>query len=261
MPLPDDVNVDCIHQKVGPSSLVCKIADPAKGTVEVNPETCFDCPIGKIYRELGCENISGKTYIIPMDARNVYKLMVERIWCTLRKRETNYDFCLKCPYVGNEFIKPNIKKTVDFFDKLGFSEAKKNFVKAQNKLNEGDQKTSITNSISAIESTFKSILDSLKAPYPAKQTVTGLWKTVKDNLHLGDEISSKHLEQVVGSFTGAISGIGGLRNDLSDAHGKGLISSEIYDSYAELAFNLSVAICLFVIRRYLEVHEVTKKDG
>lgn len=254
MNLPDDVNIDCLYQKQGKGTLICSIAEiSGQHTNEVGPEVCYECPVGKIYRELGCDKISAKLSILKMLKGN--KLLVDNLWCNLRKRKTDYEYCLTCPYMGTQFTKPIMKETKDLFDKLGFEKAKKNLIKAQEKLSEGDPENTITNSISALESTFKTILDFLNITYPSKEKVTSLWQAVKCNLHLGDEIASKHIKQVIGSLTGAISGLGGLRNDLSDAHGDGLISPEVYDSYAELAVNISASICLFVIRRYLELQE------
>jgi hypothetical protein len=259
MSLPDDINIDCQYQRQGVGSLICRAADTSwfkSSTNEPDDRICHDCEIGKVYRELGCENISGKIVIgeIRSIGSHGQKHVVETIlYCNLRRRPTNYSFCLSCPYIGTKFTKPVLKKTIDFFEKLGFDSARNDLEKAQERLNNGDEENAITNAISALESVFKTILDFYKRPYPQKEQVTTLWKTVKDTLHLGDEVAAEHIKQLVGNVSGAVTSLGGLRNDLSDAHGKGLISSEVYDSYAELAVNLSATICLFVIRRYQEI--------
>lgn len=184
-----------------------------------------------------------------------HKILADvKLWCDLRRRKTKYEYCLKCPYIGTQFIKPVIEKAVDFFDRLGFSSAKQGLEKDCNRLFQGDPENAITNSITTIESLFKSILDRLGIAYPEKETVTSLWKTIRSNLRLGDEISSEHLTQLMGNLSGAISSLGGLRNDLSDAHGKGLITPEVYDSYAELAVNIAAVISLLVIKRFQELN-------
>jgi len=58
--------------------------------------------------------------------------------------------------------------------------------------------------------------------------------------------------QLIGSLTGSVSALGGLRNELSDAHGKGEISQEVYESYGELAINISGTLSTFLIRRLAE---------
>jgi hypothetical protein len=257
MPLPDDVNINCQYQQVGMGTLICEAADLAHSqhaTNEVDDEICFKCPVGKINRELGCNKISGKIEIllIQTDQEELKHLDEVTLWCNLRKRKTSYEYCLTCPYIGTQFSVPILMKTLDYFEKLGFGSAKDNLEKARERLLSGDPESSITNSISAVESAFKSILDMLKEPYPTKEQITTLWKSVKNKLHLGDEISSEHLINLLGNLSGCMGALGGLRNDLSDAHGKGLVSPSVYDSYAELALNLSAAICLFIIRRYQE---------
>lgn len=265
MSLPDDVNIDCQFQRQGIGSLVCRAADTSwfkSSTNEPNEETCRDCEIGKIFRELGCEKISGKKVIgeiRSLGSRKQQHVVETKLYCNLRRRPTSYNYCLSCTYVGNKFTKPVIKKAADFFKKLGFESARTDLEKAQERLHSGDGENAITNAISALESTFKTILDFYETPYPQKEQVTTLWKTVKDTLHLGDEVAAAHIKQLIGNMSGAVTSLGGLRNDLSDAHGKGLISPDVYDSYAELAVNLSATISLFVVRRYQEIE--SKKGG
>lgn len=259
MSLPDDVNIDCQYQRQGMGTLICRAADPSRfnsGTNETDEEICHACEIGKVNRELGCENVSGIKVIgeIHSIGAKSQKIVVDtKLWCNLRKRSAEYNFCLACPYIGTKFTKPILKQTLDYFEKLGFKSARDNLEKAQERLNNGDEENAITNAISALESVFKTILDYYKTPYPQKEQVTTLWKTVKDTLHLGDEVAAEHIRQLIGNVSGAVTSLGGLRNDLSDAHGKGLLSTEVYDSYAELAVNLSATISLFVIRRYQEI--------
>jgi hypothetical protein len=263
MSLSDDVNIDCLYQQLGRGSLICEVSDPLESkdaTNEVNDEICYKCSIGKIYRELKCDKISGKVSILKMFGDEKYFLEDETaLFCSLRKRETSYQFCLTCPYIGRQFTAPILKGTMNYFDKLGFSSSKENLEKAQEQLNIGNPESSITNSISAVESTFKSILDKLNVQYPAKEQITNLGKSVKQHLHLGDEIASTHLINLIGSLLGCMGALGGLRNDLSDAHGRGIVKPSVYDSYAELALNLAASICTFIIRRYQEV--VTHKKN
>jgi len=257
MSLPDDINIDCQYQRQAVGGLVCRASDTdwfKDSTNEPDGQICHDCEIGKVFRELRCENISGKIVIAGIRTIGAYRKQVieTNLFCNLRKRSTSYNFCLSCPYIGTTFTKPILKKAIDFFEKLGFESARNYLEKAQERLNNDDEENAITNAISALESVFKTILDYHKTPYPPKEQVTTLWKTVKDTLHLGDEVAAEHIKQLIGNISGAVTSLGGLRNDLSDAHGKGILTTEVYDSYAELAVNLSATISLFVIRRYQE---------
>lgn len=260
--LPDKINIDCPYQYQNAGTMICKIALKPDAftttTTEVTPQACYECLVGRIYRELGCDKISGKIRIYMTLGKDEFE--IENLWCSLRKRNTDYEYCLTCPYIGTRFSAPILEKTLDYFKKLGFSAAKENLEKARERLLNGDSETAITNSISAVESTFKAILDKLKEPYPKKEQITTLWKSIKDKLHLGDEVSAPHLVNLLGSISGCVSAMGGLRNEISDAHGKGLISASVYDSYAELSLNLSASICLFIIRRYQELKLEKKGD-
>jgi len=264
MTLPDDVNIDCKYQSQRRGTLICKLANlsfSSHATKEVDPEICHECPVGRINRELGCDKISGKVKIFHHqwdhgEEKHLFGNII--LWCKLRKREITHDKCLTCPSIGTQFTSPILKKTLEYFEKLGFNSAKENLEKAREHLLNGNLEGSITNSISAVESTFKSILDILKEPHPT-ETVTSLWKFVSNKLNLRDGESTSHLKKLVGSLSGCINAIGGLRNDLSDAHGKSLVSPSVFDSYAELELNLAATICLFTIRKYQEFITKEKK--
>lgn len=251
MTISNSVNIDCMYQRQAPGKLICRAADTSGDTNETDEEICKQCEAGKIYRELGCEHISPQLVI--------YKSMTGKSWniknmrCTLRKRKTSYQYCLTCPYIGSQFTQPVIEEAQDFFERLGFSNAKRDLSTAKRKLAEGDNKGAITSAVAATESVFKSILDLLDAERPSKESIVPLWKAIRGKIRLGqDEEIIEEIKQVVGSVTRALSGLGSIRNDLSDAHGNGLVDKTVFNSYAELAVNLSAIISLFVIRRFQE---------
>jgi len=55
------------------------------------------------------------------------------------------------------------------------------------------------------------------------------------------------------SLTGAISHLGGLRNALGDAHGKGVVPPDVPESIAELAINATSTLSTMVVRRFNQV--------
>jgi len=107
----------------------------------------------------------------------------------------------------------------------------------------------------ALESTLKCILDRLDAQYPARETVTDLWKTTKGKLAVSSKEDSL-LQSVAGSLEGTVMNLAGVRNALSDAHGRGEISPVLCQSYAELALNTAAALVTFIVRRAKEAGRI-----
>ncbi|WP_372999773.1 abortive infection family protein [Lutispora sp.] len=85
-----------------------------------------------------------------------------------------------------------------------------------------------------------------------------LYKFVSDKLNLSpSQHGEKTFRQILGGCSAIISGLGCLRNDLGDAHGQGKAHYRPLCRHAELAVNLSGAMCSFL----LETYEARKKDG
>lgn len=256
MSIRDDANIECPYQRVGMGSLVCRAAEITKGkdaTNEVSEEVCYRCEAGKIFREIGCDQFSPKTWILQhagMGAKDIIHFEVERIFCNRRKRETTYEYCKECTLVTSPATERIYKSALDYFESEGFSQTSKFLKSARKELTtNNDPDACIRASSSSLESTLKMILDKLEKPYPSKQQLTDLWAAVKKEIDLGDEQSIQQMKQMIGSLSGSVSALAGMRNSLSDAHGKGMISQEAYESYAELAMNISATLSTFLIRR------------
>lgn len=257
MPLPDDIDISCQYQILAIGGLKCRAANITGNSLSnnCNDDICYKCEAGKIYRELGCKHISPKIWIHQSSSLNIYSnlhILHKELFCSLRKRETNYNYCCSCTLVNSEFTKLRIDETKGLFEASGFKSSLIFLQEAKDKLNNNPDGC-ITSSNSSLESTCKTILDKLGESYPDKQQLTNLWDKVKNVFNLGDEIAEPLLKQAIGSITGAIYALAGIRNALSDAHGKGLISSEVYSSYAEITLNLSGSISSFLIRRLKEI--------
>jgi len=52
------------------------------------------------------------------------------------------------------------------------------------------------------------------------------------------------------SLTGVIGHLGGMRNVLGDAHGKGIVPPDVSESIAELAINTASTISTMIVRRF-----------
>ncbi len=251
--VPDNVNIDCPYQKLSYGAMVCSAADLSlSGNGAVDEKACHDCIAGRIFRELGCKHISPRN-VINQSVTGEYRVHPVSLFCLLRKRTTTYEHCCSCNLVNSEFTTEQNRRVLGLFEASGFKSSFDSLTKARDELRNGNPDGCIRASISSLESTLKIILDKLSKPYPSKEQLTDLWKAVRSELRLGEETTVVHLEQIIGSLTGAISGVAGIRNDLSDAHGKGIISPEVYESYAELTMNISGSISTFLIRRLKEI--------
>ena len=266
MTIPEDANIDCLYQRTSTGYLKCRAADLSVGkdaTDEVTEDICHKCDAGKIYREIGCKEFWPKTRIFGL--RSIggvphFHFTIERIFCNRRKRETNYEYCKTCALVTSPQTERVYKEALTLFDSSGFDSTKSILENARKELiANGNPEGCITSSVSSLESTLKLILDKLGKPYPKKEQLTQLWSSVKAELKLGDEISTPLIQQVMGSLTGGVSGLAGIRNALSDAHGKGEISPDVFESYAELSMNLSASISTFLIRRFKEIKKVQEE--
>ena len=256
--VPDDANIDCPFQTVDRGYIVCGAADfefSANATDQVTEYFCYTCEAGKIYREVGCNHLSPGMCIIGSRSLNGRRPLFHsnRLFCSKRKRTTAYKECQDCSLVSSPETQRIYKEALTFLEAAGFESTKQFLESAYRELTaDSNYDGCIRASVSSLESTLKHTLDVLGVTYPQKETVTDLWKSVREELHLGDEIASPLIKQVIGSLAGAVAGLGGIRNELSDAHGNGVITPETYESYAELALNLSASLSTFVLRRYLE---------
>lgn len=266
MTIPENENIECPYQRIGMGYLRCRGANLSyrtSATDEVTEDICYKCNAGKIYREIGCDQFWPKTRIFAshtLGGMSHFHFDIERIFCNRRKRETNYDYCKTCTLITSPETERVYKEALTLFESSGFRKTTSLLQDARKELTlNANPEGCITSSVSSLESTLKLILDKLEKTYPKKQQLTELWSSVRAELKLGDDISSSHINQVVGSLTGAISGLAAMRNALSNAHGRGEISPDVFESYAELSMNLSASISTFLIRKVKEMWTTQKE--
>jgi len=87
-------NTNCHLQKLGKGTLICQ---EARGpTNEVNRFICFNCDVGKNFREIGCCEVrpSSGTRLVEADGGNI--LVNGPLFCNHHKRETSLDVCRTC---------------------------------------------------------------------------------------------------------------------------------------------------------------------
>lgn len=249
----EEDNIDCHLQQVGMGSLVCKAAkQTGDGTTnEVDATMCFDCPAGKIYREIGCDHVLPKIRI------NQYigggSLNVQNLFCKIRKRDTSYDYCKTCGLVTAETTRNIVSLARGLFQSQGFYSAYQDIEKARECIRDGNFNNAVTRSSACLESVMKICHEKMNQPLPSKLQVTDLWKSSRQILDMEGLDSAGSVLNLLNALSGVVSQLGGLRNTLGDAHGKGTIPAAASESIAELAINVSASLSTLIIRRFNQI--------
>ena len=116
---------------------------------------------------------------------------------------------------------------------------------------QNDPEGAITLSRTLLESVLKHLSDEMNIKYGDNPSINQLYKPVANELNLSPEQhNEKIFKQILGSCSGVASGLGELRNKLSDAHGKGSKSYSPAPRHAELATNIAGAMCMFLVKTY-----------
>jgi HEPN domain-containing protein len=247
-------NIDCHLQQTGMGTLLCRAATQTgeHTTNEVNPEICFNCESGKIFREAGCDAVTPKIRIHKfMSGSNAN---IESLFCKIRKRETTLDYCKTCPLVTAETTRNLVSNVRGLFQSKGFYSAYKDIEKAREALRDGNFENTITRSISCVESVIKIIHEKLEKPLPAKKQISDLWKSARELLDFDNLDESGSTLTLLNSISGLSTNLGGLRNSLSDAHGRGNLDKSASEIIAELAINTASTFSTTLIRRFNQIH-------
>lgn len=246
-------SIECYLQQVGMGTLTCRAAKQTgdNTTNEVNPTICFNCDAGKIFREVGCDAVTPKIKIWNYHRQ----INIESLFCKIRKRETNLEFCKTCSLVTAETTRKLVSHVRGLFQSKGFYAAYKDIEKARESFRDGNFENAVTRSISCVESVIKIIHEKLGQSLPKKKQLTDLWKSVRNILKLDEIDKSEKVLILLNSLSGLINHYAGLRNSLSDAHGKGNLSQQASELISELAINTSATLSTFLIRQYNQISE------
>ncbi len=246
-------NIECHLQQVGMGSLICRAAIQTgdKTTNEVNPIICFNCPAGKIFREVGCDAVLPKIRIFPLAGES--QLRVHNLFCKIRKRNTSLDYCKTCGLAQAETTREIVTTARGLFEAKGFHSAFKDIEKARMAIRDGNFDNAITRSISCLESVMKTCHEKLGEALPAKQQVTDLWKSTREILRLDEIDASESVTRLMNSLSGIVTNLGGLRDALSDAHGRGQFPPALSEAIVELAINTCSTVSTTVIRRFSQI--------
>jgi len=91
---------------------------------------------------------------------------------------------------------------------------------------------------------------------PKDKQITDYWKSTRKILNFNIFDQSSTTLTLMNSLTGVINHLGGMRNTLGDAHGKGIFPPAVSESFAELAINTASTLSTLVIRRFNQVNGV-----
>jgi hypothetical protein len=249
-------SIDCHLQQIGMGTLICRAAQQTgdNTTNEVNPAACFRCTAGKVFREVGCDAILPKIRIFRYMGGVAPR--IESLFCKVRKRETTLEYCRTCNLVTAETTRRIITNTRGLFQAQGFYSAYQDLEKARESIRDGNFENAITRSLACLESTMRICHEKLEKPLPEKKQVTDLWKSTRNILNLDCLDPSGATVNLLGSLTGAVGHLGGLRNALGDAHGKGNVPPDVSECLAELAINAASTLATLVIRGLNHLKEV-----
>ena len=112
-----------------------------------------------------------------------------------------------------------------------------------------DPEGAITASRTLLECVCKHILDDAGAGYDSKDDLPKLYRKAAEQLNLAPSQHTEQLfKQILGGCHAVVEGLGALRNQLSDAHGKGKTGVRPAARHAELAVNLAGTVATFLIQ-------------
>lgn len=249
----EDDDIRCHLQQIEMGGLVCRAARQTgdRTTNEVNPTMCFNCPAGKIFREVGCNTVSPKIRFYRRGRRIDPRL--EALFCSIRKRNTILEYCRTCGLAAAPTTREIVTTARGLFEAHGFYSAYKDLERARESLRDGNPENAVTRSISCLESTMRTCHEKLGVPLPAKKNVTGLWRSTRSLLQLDEVDPTGSVLHLANALPGVVAHLGGLRNSLGDAHGKGVFPPDVSESIAELAINTAATLSTLVLRRFVQV--------
>lgn len=122
---------------------------------------------------------------------------------------------------------------------------------------DSDPEDAITSACSLVESMCKSIIHEMNIPLPSDKTIKGLFKAVQEPLGISPKKNDKYSESInecirtiLNSLSTCVQGIGNLRTNFGDAHGREKNFPRIDVRIARLAINSANTISIFLIETW-----------
>lgn len=113
----------------------------------------------------------------------------------------------------------------------------------------GNFDSALTKSRTLLEEIFCYVIERADAQPEGKGNIGKLFSQVKDlyNMHAGADVDQR-INEIVSGLNKVVSGLGGLRNAQSDAHGVGEKRMAISSYHAQLAVNAAVTVAEFILQ-------------
>jgi hypothetical protein len=116
-----------------------------------------------------------------------------------------------------------------------------------------DPEGAITATRTTLESVCKHICEERSEPYEDGWDLSRLYKAAARSMDIApDQHSEQIIKQILSGVVTVVDGLAGMRNRLSDAHGRGKVSSRPAPRHAKLAANAGFAIAGFLIDSHVE---------
>lgn len=117
-----------------------------------------------------------------------------------------------------------------------------------------DPEGAITTSRTLLETVCKQILDELEVCYNEKADLPILYKLTSRQINLApDQHTEQIFKQILSGCSSIVSGLGSLRNKISDAHGKKMNSIKPSERHAELSVNIAGTMTIFLYETFKEI--------
>lgn len=245
-------DIACQFREVTRGGLRCTVADCSlrNTTDKTTREICASCHVGRVYREIGCDQLSPQTLHLIMHGQGIFP-QTPTLFCERILDTTTLENCKSCTLATAETTKEVIASTVGLLHSEEFESTLDDFEKARKALRDCECDAVIRSSISMLESAMKSVQERMVGSAEGNN-VTDLWRSTGPLLRV-NEIGESRTPNLGGQLAGVISSLGGLRNSLSDAHGDGDNAPEVPAMLAEFVFNTSCGLVTLVVRRYTEL--------
>lgn len=171
----------------------------------------------------------------------------ERIKKALAKKQLSYQLNGHIVLAG---ANPTTKTLSDYLKSGDFASVEDEFKRALVHINT-DPNSSITAACSIIEALCKTYIETFQLTMPSKQTVTPLWKEIKQHLSLNlDRNIEEDQYRILQGLSSIVDGVGALRTHIGSAHGRGKQPPKIKVSEARLAVNSSHTLVTYIMERW-----------
>ena len=116
-----------------------------------------------------------------------------------------------------------------------------------------DPEGAITAARTTLESVCKHICDERGEAHDDSGDLSRLYKAAATSMQIApDQHTEQILKQILTGVTTVVSGLAGMRNALSDSHGRGKLGVRPAPRHAKLAVNVGFAVAGFLIDTHLE---------